>query len=129
MKENLMTFLDENTRDYADMAKDIWDRPETALHETYAAKRQSEFLKSRGFRISSVRGVPTAFVAEYGSGSPIIGILGEYDALPDMSQQVCTVRKPLDTDAPGHACGHNLIGTAGVAAVDALREIYGRENS
>ena len=49
MKENLMTFLDENTRDYADMAKDIWDRPETALHETYAAKRQSEFLKSRGF--------------------------------------------------------------------------------
>ena len=128
MKENLMTFLDENTRDYADMAKDIWDRPETALHETYAAKRQSEFLKSRGFRISSVRGVPTAFVAEYGSGSPIIGILGEYDALPDMSQQVCTVRKPLDTDAPGHACGHNLIGTAGVAAVDALREIYGREN-
>ena len=60
--------------------------------------------------------------------APIIGILGEYDALPDMSQQVCTVRKPLDTDAPGHACGHNLIGTAGVAAVDALREIYGREN-
>lgn len=52
MKENLMTFLDENTRDYADMAKDIWDRPETALHETYAAKRRANSSKAEDFRLA-----------------------------------------------------------------------------
>lgn len=127
MKEKLTTFLDEHTQSYADIAKDIWDRPQTALNEEYAAKRQSEFLRSRGFRISAVKDVPTAFVAEYGSGDPVIGILGEYDALPDMSQKVCTERTPIEAGGPGHACGHNLIGTAGVAAVDAIKELYDKE--
>lgn len=124
MKEDIRTFLEDNAQAYIDMAKDIWDRPETALQEEYAAKRQRDYLAGKGFKIHMVKGLLTAFVAEYGSGNPIIGILGEYDALPDMSQTVSDQREPLTEGGPGHACGHNLIGTAGLAAADALKELF-----
>lgn len=126
MKESIIKFLAENQGVYEKIEKDIWERPETALQEVYASGRQKEYLRGRGFSIREVETVPTAFVAEYGQGKPVVGILGEYDALPDMSQQVCMEKKPAEGQTAGHACGHNLIGTAGLAAVDALREYYER---
>lgn len=124
MKDLILKYLDDHTSAYEEIEKDIWLNPETALNEYYASGRQKEYLKKQGFTIREVDGVPTAFIAEYGSGRPIVSILGEYDALPDMSQQVCTEKKKVNGQSAGHACGHNLIGTAGLAAADALRAQY-----
>jgi aminobenzoyl-glutamate utilization protein B len=80
-------------------------------------------LKENAFNVDeSVAGMPTAFVASYGNGKPIIAILGEYDALPGLSQTTDPIKKPLKEGAPGHGCGHNLLGTAGIGAVLAVKE-------
>ncbi|MDB0580805.1 amidohydrolase [Salinicoccus roseus] len=105
------------------MAQDIWDHPQTAYEETYASGIQKKELKNHGFTIKDqVGGLDTAFVAEFGQGRPIIGILGEYDALPGLSQTVSPTKKEAEPNGPGHGCGHNLLGTAGVEAVVALKE-------
>ena len=67
---------------------------------------------------------PTAFVATYGSGKPVIGILGEFDALPGLSQKATPEKTPLDKGAAGHGCGHNLFGTASLGAAVAIKN-YG----
>ena len=66
--------------------------------------------------------MPTAFVATYGNGKPVIAVLGEYDALPGLSQVAEYIKKPLKEGAPGHGCGHNLLGTAGVGAILAVKK-------
>lgn len=126
-KDNLISRLNENQEQYEKMAKDIWNRPELALAEDYASSRQKDYLRSKGFVINEIRGLPTAFVAEYGRGKPVIAFLGEYDALPDMSQKVQTIKEAEVGCTAGHACGHNLIGTGGLAAAEAVGELI-REN-
>ena len=80
-------------------------------------------LKEAGFRVETgVAGEPTAFVATYGQGSPIIGILGEFDALPGLSQAAVPDRNPVKAAAPGHGCGHNLLGSGAALAAVALKE-------
>src|SRR5260221_735766 len=80
-------------------------------------------LKDAGFQIEAgVAGMPTAFVATYGSGKPMIGILGEYDALPGVAQEASTELKPIAGQKAGHACGHHLFGTASAAAAIAVKE-------
>ena len=80
-------------------------------------------LKDAGFKVETqVADIPTAFVATYGEGKPVIGILGEYDALPGLSQKAKSVKEPLKEGAPGHGCGHNLLGTAGIGGVLAVKE-------
>lgn len=119
----IVEWIDEHKPKFEKMALDIWANPETAYREKQASRRQIEALAEAGFRIrAGVGGIPTAFVAEFGSGSPVIGILGEFDALPGLSQRVAATRAPLGEDdaAPGHGCGHNLLGTAGVAAAIAV---------
>jgi len=82
-----------------------------------------KILKENGFNVDEgIAEIPTAFMASYGSGKPIIAVLGEYDALPGLSQTTEFIRKPLKEGAPGHGCGHNLLGTAGVGAVLAVKE-------
>jgi len=82
-----------------------------------------KILKENGFNVDEgIAEIPTAFVASYGNGKPIIAVLGEYDALPGLSQTSDPIRKPLKEGAPGHGCGHNLLGTAGVGAVLAVKE-------
>lgn len=104
------------------MAQEIWEHPEVAFSETFASELQIEKLSDEGFKIKrNIGNLPTAFVAEYGSGKPIIGILGEYDALPGLSQKVSSSRDQVIPNGPGHGCGHNLLGTAGVEAVLALK--------
>lgn len=123
-KTNLIQALNAGESHFTKMAKDIWDHPEVGYTEAYASSLQAGFLEKEGFRITAGVGeIPTAFVAEYGQGSPVIGILGEFDALPGLSQSVSPDQTPINPGGPGHGCGHNLLGTAGVEAVTALKQL------
>lgn len=121
-KATILEWFEENKHTYTEMAQDIWDHPQIAYEEDYASQLQQKALEAEGFKIKQqVGGVKTAFVAEYGQGKPVIGILGEFDALPGLSQTATPVKEEVVTDGPGHGCGHNLLGTAGVEAVVALK--------
>ncbi|MFB6086550.1 MAG: amidohydrolase [Halodesulfurarchaeum sp.] len=103
------------------LARDIWEHPELGLAETRSASLLRETLAEAGFSVETgIGGMPTAFTASYGGGDPTIGILAEYDALPDLSQTVSTSREPVTPGGAGHGCGHNLFGVAGVGAGLAL---------
>ncbi|MBT2730789.1 amidohydrolase [Bacillus sp. ISL-75] len=122
-KSNITKWMDENEAKFIDLAKQIWEHPELGYNETFASSLQIKTLEEAGFEVTSGIGdVPTAFVAQYGKGKPVIGILGEFDALPGLSQKVTPNINPVVSNGPGHGCGHNLLGTAGVNAVIALKE-------
>jgi aminobenzoyl-glutamate utilization protein B len=128
-KKTILGWIYENEGLFTDMAQRIWENPQIAYEEEFAAQLQMDTLKDAGFTIkSNIGGAPTAFVAEFGSGKPVIGILGEFDALPGLSQTICAKRDEIVPDGPGHGCGHNLLGTAGVEAVMALKEVMLAEN-
>jgi aminobenzoyl-glutamate utilization protein B len=94
---------------------------ETAMKETKSSKVLSEYAKAQGFRVTT--GVAeTAFIAEYGSGSPIIGILGEFDVLPGLSKAQ-TSKEALTEGVPGHGCGHNMFGAGSLGAAVAIKEL------
>jgi aminobenzoyl-glutamate utilization protein B len=122
-KQQITASLDAKFTDYRSIANQIWNLAEVGYQETQSsALLQSELTKA-GFRVQAgVAGMPTAFVAEYGSGKPVIGILAEFDALPGLSQNVATERSPIAGKSAGHACGHHLFGTASVAAGIAVKE-------
>ncbi len=102
---------------YKKIALQIWDYAELGYKEVKSSSLLQETLKANGFTITTpVAGIPTAFVATYGSGTPVIGILAEYDALPGLSQKAVPERSGIEGQAGGHGCGHNLFGTASVAA-------------
>jgi len=106
-----------------ELADEIWSTPELGLHEEESAATLVDALEAEGFDVETgIGGMPTAFVATYGEGSPRIGILGEFDALPGLSQEISAERRPIEAGAPGHGCGHNLFGTAGVGAAAAVAE-------
>lgn len=108
--------LETQTSFYGDIAHTIWNYAEMGYQEEKSSVLLQNTLKDAGFSIETgVAGIPTAFIAEYGSGSPIIAILGEYDALPGLSQQAVAEKKSAGSKA-GHACGHHLFGTASTAA-------------
>jgi len=107
--------LDKKTSFYGNIAHIIWGYAEMGYQEKQSSALLQNTLKNEGFTIKTgVADIPTAFIAEYGSGSPVIGILGEYDALPGLSQQAVPVKESAGGKA-GHACGHNLFGTASTA--------------
>ena len=107
---------------YSDIAKKIWGFAEVGYQEEKSSRLLQSVLDEAGFSIDSgVAEIPTAFVASYGQGRPVIAILAEYDALPGLSQEVSTDKQPIVVNGPGHGCGHNLFGTASTAAAIALR--------
>jgi aminobenzoyl-glutamate utilization protein B len=117
--------LDQTRPRWEQVSRQIWELGETSLQETRSAALFEDLLAKEGFKVErGVGPLPTAFVATAGSGSPVVAILAEYDALPDLSQKAGEPRKvPEAQGAPGHGCGHNLLGTAAVAAaVAANRE-------
>lgn len=123
IQESIQQYLDLEDEKLSYLAKEIWAHPEIGLQETFAANLLSKELEEAGFTIErGVGQMPTAFVASWGSGKPIIGILGEYDALPGLSQEVATTVEAIVQGGPGHGCGHNLFGTAGLGAVLSLKE-------
>ena len=117
-------WLEERQGRFIAMADQIWDHPELALAEHVACSLQADDLAQDGFTITrNVGELPTAFMAEWsqGEGGPIIGFLGEYDALPSLSQKRQPGQAPIVQDGPGHGCGHNLLGTAALAAASVLK--------
>lgn len=106
------------------LALDIWNHPEAGLREIYAADRCVEVLSMEGFEVrKGVGSLSTAVVASWGKGKPVIAFLGEYDALPALSQKVCAVREPVLEGGAGHACGHNLLGAGSLAAALAVKRL------
>lgn len=115
--------IDTHTSTYADAAMKIWDFAEVGYQEYKSTALLQQLLKERGFSIQTgVAEMPTAFIAEYGSGHPIIAVLGEYDALPGLSQHISPVEKPIRQGEPGHGCGHHLFGVGSAAAAIAVKE-------
>ena len=119
----ILASLDARTAHYADVAKRIWGFAEVGFQEYQSSALLRGELAAAGFKVDSgVAQIPTAFTAVYGSGKPIIAIVGEFDALPGLSQEATPDRKAIVEGAPGHGCGHNLFGTASVAAAIAVKE-------
>jgi len=115
--------IDANQQRYAEVAKAIWDLAEVGYQETKSSALLQAELQAAGFRVEAgVAGMPTGFVASYGTGGPIIGILAEFDALPGITQDASPERHPIDTKGSGHACGHHLFGTGSTAAAIAVKE-------
>ena len=123
IEENILSYLDKKQELLANFAKDIWGHPQIGLQEIYASKLIVDLFQKEGFSIIKDAGnMPTAFVASWGKGKPIIGILGEYDALPGLSQKISTKKEPIKDGQPGHGCGHNLLGVGSLGATLAIKE-------
>lgn len=122
--------IQDRAKQYETIAKSIWDWSELGYQEKKSSFLLQKTLKDEGFTIQAgVADIPTAFIAEYGSGFPIIGVLAEFDALPGISQEVATVRKPIANKKGGHACGHHLFGTASTAAAIAIKKYLTKTNT
>ncbi len=117
-------FVESNRDLFIQISMKIWEYAELGLKEFKSSKLLSDTLEAAGFKVKrGVAGMPTAFVAYWGDGKPIIGIMGEYDALPGLSQKPVPWREPLKPGAPGHGCGHNIHGTSGVAAAMTVKRV------
>jgi aminobenzoyl-glutamate utilization protein B len=120
---SLIESIESRRAHYEEIATQIWDLAEVGYQEVRSSALLQAELASAGFAVErGVAGMPTAFVASFGTGSPVIGILAEFDALPGISQQVAAERAPIAGMAAGHACGHHLFGTGSVAAAVAVKE-------
>jgi aminobenzoyl-glutamate utilization protein B len=121
-KEKALDWIEENDSRLIEISDQIWNYAEVGLQEFKSAALLADELEKEGFAVErGVAGMPTAFVATWGSGKPVIGIMGEYDALPGLSQKVTPSREPLEEGEPGHGCGHNIIGTSGLGAAIAVK--------
>ena len=122
-KRQVIAEVDALEAQIVDMSMELWDFSEIALKEHQSAELLASVLEEEGFTV--VRGVadmPTAFVAEWGSGEPVIGILAEYDALPDIGNDPVPMRQARADGHPhGQGCGHNLFGAGSAAAAIALK--------
>jgi aminobenzoyl-glutamate utilization protein B len=122
-KQFVINALTKKYDNYCHIARTIWSHPELGYLESKSSALLQETLRKEGFEINAgVADIPTAFVATYGSGSPVVGILAEFDALPGLSQDSVPEQKPIIAGGNGHGCGHNLFGTGSVAAAIALKE-------
>ena len=126
-KDYALSWIETEKNTLRAMSDQIWQFAEIGLREYKSSTLQAEVLKDAGFSIQmGVAGMPTAFVATWGEGSPRIALLGEYDALPATSNRTVPHHEPLEAEAPGHACGHNLLGVAAVGAAIAAKQAMER---
>lgn len=117
-----LNYLDREFNTYDQIQKSIWSAPELGFLETQSSGLLQEHLRSHGFTVETGQaGMPTAFVATYGSGTPVIALLAEFDALPGISQDTVPYRQPVEAGGSGHACGHNVFGTGAVAGAAAIK--------
>jgi aminobenzoyl-glutamate utilization protein B len=124
LKEQASANIQTAYPQYKQIALDIWNYAELGYKETQSSALLQKTLKENGFTVQApVAGIPTAFVATFGSGKPVIGILAEFDALPGLSQEAVPERKAIAGKNGGHACGHHLFGTASVAAGIELKKL------
>ncbi len=124
MKSDAWDWISDNEKLIIETSDKIWNLAELGLLEEKSATFLSSILENHGFRIEmGVADMPTAFVATYGKGSPIIGFMGEYDALPGLSQKPVPYQDPVEDGAPGHGCGHNIHGVTGVMGAIATKVV------
>ena len=123
-KQSAVDSIDALSSQLKSLSDDIWEHPECSLKEHYAAKRYCETLEQLGFHVTQGLGsIETAFSGSFGSGKPVIGILGEFDALSGLSQAAGeTSAHPLQPGGNGHGCGHNLLGVGALAAACAVKQ-------
>ena len=115
--------VDARAARYGDLSRRLWELAEPGFQETKSAALLVAELQAAGFRVRErVADIPTAFVAEWGTGRPVVGIMGEYDALPGLSQEVASSRRPLASADYGHGCAHNLLGAGSALAAVAVKE-------
>jgi len=123
-KKEALASIDKHQAEIIALSDRIWQLAETALEETQSSKLLADYAEAQGFKVErGVAGLPTAFVATYGQDRPVIGVLGEYDALPGLSQKAQPVKEALQPGAAGHGCGHNLLGTAALSSALAIKEL------
>lgn len=123
-KKAIIASVEKHEKALIDISNNIWALAETAFEETQSSKILADYAEQQGFTVErGVAGMPTAFVATYGSGSPVISVLGEFDALPGISQKAQPTKEALNEGAAGHGCGHNLFGAGSLGAAIAVKEL------
>jgi aminobenzoyl-glutamate utilization protein B len=123
-KKDIVKSVEKHKANLIKLSDEIWALAETAFEEDRSAKLLADYAEQQGFKVDrGVAGMPTAFVATYGSGSPVISVLGEFDALPGISQKAEPTKQPLNEGAAGHGCGHNLFGAGSLGAAIAVKEL------
>lgn len=121
-KIDVLNYLHDIEDEVKDLAFKVWSNPEISGEEESSANLFREVLRSYDFKIEEIEGMEHAFIGEYGEGSPVIAVLGEYDALPGLSQSIDTKFNPIEENSPGHGCGHNLLGSAALGSVLAIKK-------
>ena len=120
---SIVPWLDSRADRYGKIAHQIWEYAEVGYQEQKSSVLLQQHLREAGFTVEAgVAEIPTAFVATWGSGKPVLAFIGEFDALPGLSQQAVPERTPVVAGAPGHGCGHHLLGTGSMAAAVAIKE-------
>lgn len=122
-KRNIVESVEKHKANLIEISDGIWEQAETAFEEHKSSKLLADYAEEQGFQVErGVAGIPTAFVATYGAGRPVISVLGEFDALPGLSQDTLPNKSPLEEGAPGHGCGHNVFGAGSLGAAIAIKE-------
>lgn len=123
-KKEVIASVEKHESALIAISDSIWALAETAFEEHQSSRILADYAEKQGFTVErGVAGMPTAFVATYGSGSPVISVLGEFDALPGISQKASPSKEALQEGAAGHGCGHNLFGAASLGAAIAVKEL------
>ncbi|GAA0724735.1 M20 family metallopeptidase [Aquimarina litoralis] len=119
-----MASVEKHQKELIAISDQIWALAETAFEENQSSKLLADYAEKQGFKVErGVAGMPTAFVASYGSGKPVISVLGEFDALPGISQKAQPTKAALTEGGAGHGCGHNLFGAGSLGAAIAVKEL------
>ena len=122
-KQEIILSVENHKDEILSISDKIWELAEISFQEFESSKLLSDYAEKNGFYVErGVAGMPTAFVATYGTGKPIISVLGEFDALPGLSQDTSPIKKPLIEGGNGHGCGHNMFGAASLASAIAIKE-------
>lgn len=130
IRDELNRILASAEKEFEEVSDAVWEYAETCFQETKSSRLQADFMEKKGFDVErGVCGMPTAFTAQWGTGKPVIAILGENDALAALSQKEdATQLDPIVAGEPGHGCGHNLLGTSGMEAACAIKEYLANNN-
>lgn len=126
--DSLDEIINSHQQEYEQLALKIWDLAEVGYQEYKSSDLLQQSLKNKGFRIETLPYMPTAFVAEYGKGSPVIAILGEFDALPGVSQSTSPFKEKYKNNIAGHACGHHLFGAGSAWSAVTIKEWLSNNN-
>jgi len=123
-------FIERKATDFTNISDEIWGFAEPRFQEYKSSQLQQDYMKEQGFKVTvDLAGEETAFIAEYGSGKPVIAFLGEFDSLSGLSQEAdVAAHTPIVPGGEGHGCGHQLLGAAALAATVALKELMVEKN-